>query len=159
MQSVRLTSVCVSLLVKRSKSKCATQKLSLTIGLKRNKVGKSSNRRPLLNPWSSRSQLRCVVLLSFIRVYRIVGILWQIYRDKRGHSVNRRVVYRIDSCPSSMIAAHPDDARNYPVDMCWSRNGIKVASYLVHAKTPKAPCIITVPSIAASFDRDSRRRK
>jgi len=24
-----------------------------------------------------------------------------------------------------MIAAHPDDARNYPIDMCWSREGIK----------------------------------
>jgi hypothetical protein len=24
-----------------------------------------------------------------------------------------------------MIAAHPDDARNYTIDMCWSREGIK----------------------------------
>lgn len=26
---------------------------------------------------------------------------------------------------ASTIAAHPDDAQNYPIDMCWSRKGFK----------------------------------
>jgi len=79
-----------------------------------------------------------LLFILFIYFSASSAYLLQIYRGKHPYFIRQAIAY-IDlyiasgpswnsstkGMPASMIAAHPDDARNYPIDMCWSRKGIK----------------------------------
>lgn len=53
-------------------------------------------------------------------IYALARRLWSIVKSTDEESPASNIPE-----PASMIAPHPDDARNYPIDMCWSRKGIK----------------------------------
>lgn len=60
-----------------------------------------------------------------------------------------------------MIAPHPDDAWNYPIDMCWSRKGIKGrrASEGAHYRTPpRLPRKLHLDALSRAKRSNARRR-
>jgi len=113
------------------------------------RIGLQTRRRLLFNSYIFHYLFFFICLLLQFLVYLFACSLSiyssQIYRSKYKH-FTRRTLSHTDLCariafdqsrnsltervtsniqPASMIAPHPDDARNYLIDMCWSRKGIK----------------------------------